>query len=1532
MTKYLLVVLVLASCISPGAQAQDAESVFKLALRTAVKNADGSFTRSQSRREWDPAKTAVIVCDMWDAHHCLNATKRGAEVAPRMNAFLKESRKRGATIIHAPSSCVDFYKDHPARKRVADVPKAKNLPAKINDWLNWRNAEEEAAGYPIDHSDGGEDDDPKEHAEWAKELENRGRNPGAPWVRQSEALEIDGGKDFITDNGTENWSILELKGIENVLLVGVHTNMCVLGRPFGLRQMANNGKNVALVRDLTDTMYNPKMKPFVSHFRGTDLIIDHVEKYVCPTVSSEQVLGGSAHSFKGDDRKHLVIVTAEREYKTEVTLPAFADAHLANDFRISYVHADPDDKNDLIGIEALADADIALISVRRRTLAEHQLDFVRKFVAAGKPVVGIRTASHAFSLREKPAPDGHASWDSFDADVWGGSYHGHLGNKLKTSAWVRKGAQKHPILKGIKEAEFSTGGSLYQVLPLAAGAEVLVMGKAETAPDREPVAWTFKHSGGGRAFYTSLGHVDDFSNPQFTQMLVNAVYWGLAMEVSDASVTTPSPEGGEIAKISRVVKKAVNEGRENPLDPLQSFSHITVGEGLEADLVLHEPLVTQPLHLSFDERGRLWVVEYMQYPDPAGLKRVSRDAVWRITYEKMPPPPPHAEGSPFRGKDRISIHEDTDGDGVFDSHKIFADHLNLATSVARGRGGVWVTQPPYLLFYPDRDNDDVPDSDPEVHLKGFMLEDTHSIANSLYWGPDGWLYGTQGSTVSANITRPGLDADDDGVKTMGQNVWRYHPERRVYEVFAEGGGNAFGVEIDSGGRVFSGHNGGDTRGFHYQQGAYLRKGFNKHGDLTNPYSFGYFPHMLHHKVARFTHQFLIYEENRLPERYQGKLWGVDVMHSNVVMSDISDDGSTFKTRDISRPFDSTDKWVRPVHIATGPNGWLYVADWYDAQVNHYRNHEGQIDQKRGRVYRIREKGGLARPSSNLAALTDAQLVELLFDERRWYRQTALRLLGDRKLKRPTVRALWKRVGESSGQEAVESLWAVHQAGALNDVRTLSALGHPNPLVRKWAVQLAGDNKVVSAKVGARMAGLALTDPNVEVRAQLASTAKRLGSLHGLAIAANLLRRSEDVADPRLPLLTWWAIEAKAAENPDDVVGVFQNRQVWELPIVREHILWRVMKRFALSGTREDLGRCGQLLALAPEDGATEALMKGFEEAFQGRSMTNLPAALSEQLARLGGDRALVVRLRQGETEAINTALKRIGDPEASKILRARLIGIFGDIVSPAALALLLEVFTSEEEGALRAEALGALHRYRDPRVTAQVIADYTKLPDGLQTSARSLLTATPSRSRALIAAIAAGRIKGDDFSLAEVRKLAAHGNAEIDVFVDKRWGRLLKASTEEKETEIGRVKAVLEAAEGVPKKGETIFAQRCVGCHLMFGKGGRIGPDLTSYQRTDLDSMLLGVIAPSAEIREGYENSVVKTKDGSVYTGFLVDQDNQVVVLRDVAGQNQLIKRLIIESTEVIGTSLMPEGLLGGLSDQELRDFFAYLRSTTPPF
>ena len=262
-----------------AASAHSAE--YELTLTRSVKRDDGTWQKLQSSAVWEAERTAVIVCDMWDAHHCLNATKRGGELAPRMNEVLKKARESGSIIIHAPSSCMDFYMDHPARKRALEVSKADDIPNGIDQWLDWINDEEKKAGYPIDASDGGEDDDPDAHAKWAKELEARGRNPRAPWIRQTETLEIDPECDYITDDGVQNWSILQHCRIDNVILVGVHTNMCVLGRPFGLRQMARSGKNVVLVRDMTDTMYNPAMPPHVSHFRGTDLIIDHVEKFVC---------------------------------------------------------------------------------------------------------------------------------------------------------------------------------------------------------------------------------------------------------------------------------------------------------------------------------------------------------------------------------------------------------------------------------------------------------------------------------------------------------------------------------------------------------------------------------------------------------------------------------------------------------------------------------------------------------------------------------------------------------------------------------------------------------------------------------------------------------------------------------------------------------------------------------------------------------------------------------------------------------------------------------------------------------------------------------------------------------------------------------------------------------------------------------------------------------------------------------------------------------------------------------------------------
>jgi nicotinamidase-related amidase len=273
------------------------EAAFKLTLRSRAE-ADGKFTVTTKDKAWPASKTAVIVCDMWDAHHCLNAVRREEEMVPRMNEFLTKAREQGALIIHAPSSCMEPYKDHPARKRAQSAPTAKNLPKDIGEWCKKIPSEEKGV-YPIDQSDGGEDDDAAEHAEWHAKLSSMGRNPKAPWKSEHPGLSIKD-EDAISDSGVEIWNLLESRGIDHVLLVGVHTNMCVLGRPFGLRQMAKNGKHVALVRDLTDTMYNPKMPPHVNHFEGTRLIVEHIEKFVSPTITSDQIAGGKEFHFKGD--------------------------------------------------------------------------------------------------------------------------------------------------------------------------------------------------------------------------------------------------------------------------------------------------------------------------------------------------------------------------------------------------------------------------------------------------------------------------------------------------------------------------------------------------------------------------------------------------------------------------------------------------------------------------------------------------------------------------------------------------------------------------------------------------------------------------------------------------------------------------------------------------------------------------------------------------------------------------------------------------------------------------------------------------------------------------------------------------------------------------------------------------------------------------------------------------------------------------------------------------------------------------------
>lgn len=383
-----------------------------------------------------------------------------------------------------------------------------------------------------------------------------------------------------------------------------------------------------------------------------------------------------------------------------------------------------------------------------------------------------------------------------------------------------------------------------------------------------------------------------------------------------------------------------------PTQPQKALSRFRYPDDLILDLVLSEPEVVQPVELSFDHRGRLWVVQYHQYPYPQGLKVTSVDNFLRVQFDKTPAAPPMG----LSGADKISIFEDTDGNGTYDKSTDAIKGLNIATSVTIGRGKIWVLNPPYLLAFDDSDGDGIPKGDPVVHLSGFGLEDTHAVANSLRWGPDGWLYGAQGSTTTANIS----SAVSKNIAFSGQVIWRYNVDTKVFEVFAEGGGNTFNIEFDSKGRLYSGNNNAD-RGPQFKQGGYYPRSLGKHGPYTNPYTFGNLENMqLQGENVRFTHSLIKYEGAHLPERYQGKMIALNPLLNFVQMTRFEPNGSTFKNIDEQKIIETDDRWFRPVNIVAGPDGAVYIADWYDSRLSHVDPRD-TWHKSSGRVYRLRAK-------------------------------------------------------------------------------------------------------------------------------------------------------------------------------------------------------------------------------------------------------------------------------------------------------------------------------------------------------------------------------------------------------------------------------------------------------------------------------------------------------------------------------------------------------------------------------------------------
>ncbi len=958
---------------------------------------------------------------------------------------------------------------------------------------------------------------------------------------------------------------------------------------------------------------------------------------------------------------------------------------------------------------------------------------------------------------------------------------------------------------------------------------------------------------------------------------------------------------------------ALNDGSK-PSDPKEGIKKLQIAEGLTMQVVAHEPAVAQPLNMYFDERGRLWVTQYLQYPFPAGMKIVEYDKYLRAVFDKTSPPPPNH----FKGKDKITIHEDTDGDGVFDKHKTFLDGLNMARSVITGRGGAWVLMPPYLLFYPDKNGDDVPDEDPEVHLSGFGLEDTHSGANSLRWGPDGWIYGAHGSTCTAEI---------QGIKFLGQAIWRYHPPTKRFEVFAEGGGNTYCLDFDSLGRTFSGTNYGDTRGVHYPQGGCFIKNWGKHGPLINPYSFGFYQHMEHEGYKpRFAQSMIVYEGGALPD-YEGHVIAGMALVNRVQASKLYPDASTFRTIDTPPMVTTNDRWFRIVDTKAGPDGAVYFADWYDSRLSHLDPRD-TWHKTSGRIYRMHAEDAKPIKPFNLDKLSSSELINVLKHSNKWHRQTAQRLLADRH-DQSIVPRLTSLMLKGDGQFALECFWAINHSGGFTPELALKTLNHPHPFIRFWTIRLLGDDHITTPALRSQLVKLATMESHPEVRSCLAASCKRWTARDSFPILAQLINREEDLKDKHIPLLLWWAIENKAISNRAEIINLLDDKTLWQTPMMQQHLISRIGQRYTAQRTTNNLVTAAKLLALAPSDAAKDLLINGMEAGLKGNAVGKTPKSLQTELGKLWKNRPHTPKLisfatRLGHPEAMQEAIARAKNPKTSTTERRELTQLLSERRGAGALKLLLDQFENEKSGSRRIEVMSALQRYENDSVAKTLLEHYSTMNSREKETAQNILSSRADWSVSFLNAVEKGSINREDVRPANVLAMQNHKHKNINQIIKKHWGQL-RQSSEAKQKRMKAVTTLISKNKGDAKKGVQIFALVCGACHRYKGKGGNIGPNLDAYQLNNPGFLIPAVVDPSLGIREEYAGFNVSTKDNQLLTGFIAQNAPQFIVLRDLAQNSITLPRNEIKNLQAMPVSLMPEGILDALTPQQVQDLFAYL-------
>ncbi len=945
-----------------------------------------------------------------------------------------------------------------------------------------------------------------------------------------------------------------------------------------------------------------------------------------------------------------------------------------------------------------------------------------------------------------------------------------------------------------------------------------------------------------------------------------------------------------------------------PLSPTEAMAKMTVPEGFRVELVAAEPDIVNPVAMTFDEQGRVWITESLEYP--------------------------RMEAGP--GRDRIKVLEDTTGDGKADRVSIFAEGFNIPSGIAVGYGGVWLANAPDILFLQDTDGDGHADKR-EVVVTGFGRDDTHELPNSLTWGPDGWLYGLNGVFNASTIEQNGKKHE------FTCALFRIHPRTREFQLFAEGTSNPWGIAWDPEGNAFISACVIDHLWHLAEGGYYIRQG-GPYPPFVDPMR-----SIVDHKHQKAAYCGIHYfDSDAYPEPFRDRLYMGNI-HGNCINVDVlSRNGSTYAGAGEPDFLTANDAWFMPVVQKTGPDGCLYVLDWYDryhCYQDARRDPEG-IDRLKGRLYRIRYKDSPRAGQFNLAEETDAELLKRLESPNVYYRDVAQRVLAERNdpETRPKLAGL-ALDANAPRKTRLHALWALIGGGPLTVELHQSLLRSDDPGFRAWGVRAAGNAGTVDPTVRSVIRGMT-DDPAPEVRLQVATAARKIEGLDPVPMLLDVL--SHSAGDALIRHIVWQNLHPVLEQHGERffrLASTSEQRESADFQWLFDHAIDRVLAGRSAEPVlalveyaaqrpqdqRATLARCFERLAAKAHGGTLS------DEQCQ-RLRTRLQPIVDRLLRDEAKDDALRVHVallagtwRDATATPLVRAMYRSDDgPVERRAAALRTLIVAGDGSLRADIQPLF-AGAQPQPVQLRRAAIESLGQSDADWVADLLLANYEKLEPELRPKAVALLCERRRWAEQLLDAIGNERVPTSALNTNQVRQLLVGADSDLTEKVTAIWGSLREQRDPAREQVISQMRSFLRNTPGDPVAGQAVYKRVCGQCHKLHGAGEEVGPDITLNGRNSFEQLLSNVFDPSLVIGASYQARTVVTGDGRVLTGLVAEDSPERVVLKVQGGKQEVVARDDIELMKTSELSLMPEDLEKQLKPQEMADLFALLTLDKPP-